>query len=112
MPCSALVSCAGHRLFVRLHVQNNVMIAIPVTTLRDKLKTYLDRVTKSFEVIVVSRSADENDSVVILPLKEYNALVETNYLLSTRTNRVRLEESMAQLKRGEVVAPKEFNKRS
>lgn len=88
------------------------MIAIPVTTLRDKLKTYLDRVTKSFEVIVVSRSADENDSVVILPLSEYNALVETNYLLSSESNRKRIEESVAQLKRGEVVAPKEFNKRS
>ncbi|MBX2971498.1 MAG: type II toxin-antitoxin system prevent-host-death family antitoxin [Flavobacteriales bacterium] len=49
------------------------MIAIPVTTLRDKLKSYLDRVTKSFEVIVVSRSADENDSVVILPPRRRTA---------------------------------------
>lgn len=88
------------------------MIAIPVTTLRDKLKTYLDRVTKSFEVIVVSRSADENDSVVILPLSEYNALMETNYLLSSAKNRELLEKSIEELKRGEVVAPKEFNKRS
>jgi len=88
------------------------MIAIPVTTLREKLKTYLDRVTKSFEVIVVSRSADENDSVVILPLKEYNALMETQHLLSSRKNREHLEESIAQLKRGEVKEPKEFKSRS
>jgi len=85
------------------------MIAIPVTTLRDKLKAYLDRVTKSFEVIVVSRSADENDSVVILPLSEYNALMETSYLLSSAKNRELLEKSIEEMKRGDVVMPNEFN---
>lgn len=74
------------------------------------MKSYLDRVTKSFETIIVSRGVDENDSVVIMSLKEYNALMETNYLLSTSKNREWLEASIAQLKKGDVVEPKEFSR--
>ncbi len=85
------------------------MIAIPVSTLREKMKSYLDRVTRSFETIIVSRGTDESDSVVIMSLKEYNALMETNYLLANAKNREWLEGSIAQAGKGEVVTPKEFN---
>ncbi|MCO6481277.1 MAG: type II toxin-antitoxin system prevent-host-death family antitoxin [Flavobacteriales bacterium] len=86
------------------------MIAIPASSLRQKLKSYLDRVTRSLEVIVVSRGKDEADAVVIMSLKEYNALTETHYLMSTATNRERLRASVAELAAGKTKAPKEFNK--
>ncbi|HRN35791.1 MAG TPA: type II toxin-antitoxin system prevent-host-death family antitoxin [Flavobacteriales bacterium] len=85
------------------------MIAIPVTSLRQKLKTYLDRVSKSLEVIVVSRGSGEEDAVVIMSLKEYNALTETGYLMATAKNRERLRTSMEELKAGKTTAPKAFN---
>lgn len=86
------------------------MIAIPASSLRQKLKTYLDRVSRSLEVIVVSRGKDEEDAVVIMSLKEYNALTETNYLMSTAKNRERLRTSITEMTTGKTHAPKEFNK--
>ena len=86
------------------------MIAVTATSLREKLNHYLDRAARSFEVIVVSRNNEEDDSVVIMSLKEYNALTETDRLLSTSANRKRLSESISQVKKGKTIAPKEFNR--
>lgn len=85
------------------------MIAIPASSLRQQLKAYLDRVSKSLEVIIVSRGSKEDDAVVIMPLKEYNALMETGHLMATAKNRHRLRKSLAELEAGKAVAPQSLN---
>lgn len=75
------------------------MRTISVIQLKSNIKKYLDGVSKSSNAIVISGASEEKD-VVILSMKEYNALTETGYLLSASRNRQRLRESINQLKGG------------
>ncbi|MEZ5042747.1 MAG: type II toxin-antitoxin system Phd/YefM family antitoxin [Saprospiraceae bacterium] len=78
------------------------MKAITITSLRSKMKYYFDLVSKSMDVIIIPRNNNDDDAIVIMSIREYNSLKETEYLLSSAKNRQRLEASINQLKEGKT----------
>ena len=80
------------------------MIAANYTEFRTKLKSYLDEVEDNQETLIVKRGSGKG--TVVISLEEYNAMVETMHLLSSRKNADRLYESISQMKSGDTVSSK------
>lgn len=75
------------------------MIITTVSDFRKDIKTYLDRVSKNFETLLVNRGKDSG--IVVISLEEYNSLMATNHELSSRSNELRLDSAIEKLKSGD-----------
>jgi len=71
------------------------MEAITYTAARQNLAKTMEKVCKDHAPVIVTRKT--SNSVVIMSLKDYEALEETAYLLRSPKNTRRLIESIAQL---------------
>ncbi len=74
------------------------MIITSVSEFRKDIKSYLDRVSKNFETLIVNRGKDSG--IVVISLEEYNSLMATNHELSSRSNELRLDSAIEKLKNG------------
>lgn len=79
------------------------MIAANYSEFRTDLKKYLDSVEDNNETLIIKRKTGKG--AVLISLDEYNAIMETLHLLSSKKNADRLYESMEQLKSGKTVRP-------
>ena len=77
------------------------MIAANFSEFRTKLKKYLDHVEDNNETLIVKRKTGKG--TVMISLDEYNSIMETVHLLSSRSNADRLYESIKQMKQGETI---------
>jgi len=78
------------------------MKAITVSNFRSNLRAHLDEVTSDSEIIVIPRNNNEADAVVVMSISEYNSIKETEYLMSSKKNRERLQKSLKELKEGQT----------
>lgn len=80
------------------------MIAANYTEFRTGLKKFLDDVENNNETLIIKRGTGKG--TVLLSLDEYNSIIETMHLLSSKTNADRLYESINQMKAGKIVREK------
>lgn len=74
------------------------MIAANYTEFRTGLKRYLDDVEKNNETLIIKRGSGKG--TVLISLDEYNSIMETVHLLSSKANAEWLYESINQMKKG------------
>jgi len=77
------------------------MIATNYSEFRINLKKFLDEVEDSNETLVIKRCTGKGS--VLISLTEYNSLMETVHLLSSKKNADRLYESIQQMREGITV---------
>ena len=80
------------------------MIAANYTEFRTGLKKFLDDVENNNETLIIKRGTGKG--TVLLSLEEYNSIIETMHLLSSKANSDRLFESINQMKSGKTVREK------
>lgn len=79
------------------------MIATNFSEFRLGLKGFLDKVENDNETLIIKRKSGAGS--VLISLEEYNSLIETMHLLSSKKNADRLFESIQQMKTGQTVEP-------
>jgi len=84
------------------------MLAANYTEFRTGLKGYLDAVEENNETLIIKRNSGKG--TVMISLAEYNSLMETVHLLSSKKNAARLLESIDQMNTGKVVRKKSIEK--
>jgi len=77
------------------------MIAANFTEFRTGLKKYLDNVENNHETLVIKRKSGKG--TVMISLDEYNSIMETVHLLSSKANADRLYESIQQMRDGQII---------
>lgn len=87
--------------YKRTQIRTN-MIVVNYSEFRESLRNLLDRVENDHEILVVKRRKGKGS--VLISLDEYNSLMETVHLLSSKANADRIYESMQQMKEGNTVA--------
>ena len=74
------------------------MRAANFTEFRTNLKGFLDDVEKNNETLIIKRGTGHG--AVLISLNEFNSIIETMHLLSSKANADRLYESISQMKTG------------
>ena len=72
------------------------------TDLRNNLKKYLDAVTNDSDTVIINR--DGGTGAVLITLDEYNAIKETEYIMSSPAMMEAIREGERDIKEGRFVS--------
>lgn len=74
------------------------MFVASISDFRKDIKSYLDRVVKNFDTLIIHRG--KGADIVIMSLDEYNSLMATNHELKSKINEQRLDSAIEKLNKG------------
>ena len=77
------------------------MTTTTIRELRANMKSIFDSVDANKDILIVPRVGDK-EAIVIMTLSEYNSMAETEYLLSTESNRTVIQKAISELDNNEV----------
>ena len=77
------------------------MRAANFTEFRTDMKHYMDDVENNNETLIIKRGTGKG--AVMISLAEYNSIMETVHLLSSKANAERLYESIQQMENGDGI---------
>jgi antitoxin YefM len=77
------------------------MLAANYSEFRERLKKYLDEVENNNETLIIKRKSGKG--TIMISLDEYNSIMETMHLLSSKSNADRLYDSIRQMNEGNTV---------
>lgn len=76
------------------------MIAVNYSTLRENMKSCMDKVSDDYETLIVTRK--DNRNIVMLSEESYNNIMENLHVMGDKANLEWLLESKAQYESGNV----------
>ena len=71
-----------------------------ISNFRKNSKKYFDQVIDDQDILLITRS--DGQTIVAMPLEQYNSKKETDYLLANPANAGHLRRSLADAKAGKV----------
>lgn len=73
--------------------------------LRQNLKTYIDSVIEDSDTVIINRG--KGTGVVLMSLEEYNSIKETEYLMKSPENMMRIQAAEQEIRegRGRIMNP-------
>ena len=84
----------------RTTLERPLFMAITASQARAQLFPLIEQVNEDMKPVVITSKAG---NAVLISQSEYEAMIETNYLLSTPANREWLLQSLAQADSGELI---------
>jgi antitoxin YefM len=85
-------------MYLILYIKDEKMDAISYTAARSNLAKTMEKVCQDHDPVIITRT--KAPSVVMMSLEDYEALIETAYLLRSPENAKRLLNSISELENG------------
>ncbi|MFK7900284.1 MAG: type II toxin-antitoxin system Phd/YefM family antitoxin [Cyclobacteriaceae bacterium] len=73
------------------------MIVISITDFRGNIKSYLSKMKDSFEKLLIT---NKGENYVLMSEKEYESLMEYNYLMASDNNKNHIETALKEFEQG------------